>query len=313
MIDGQTLINHTVALALAAIVIACRPAQVAEVPEPAAQEVTTPASKREPYWKSMFPKWEMPLAPFRLIGDIYYVGTQGLAFFFIPTDDGHIIIDGGLPGQGEYIVRQIEALGYDPLDVKLLLNTHAHVDHSGGFAELKQLTGARLMSSLGDKLAIERGVYIGSEDIEDFRMPPVMVDEILRDGKPVELGGVTLKPVLTPGHSPGCTSWWITVEEEGEPYDVLIFCSATVAANRLSGPPQYPGIVEAYKRTFEITKDWQPDVFLANHPEFFQLERRLERYDEEGPMVFVDQAAFQRHIQPKRRAFESKLAELTPQ
>lgn len=310
--DRSAVLNHAVALAIGGILLACRPAGESLPITPEADLTPVQAIDREaPYWHTTFPKWEQPFEPFRLIGDIHYVGSRGLAVFFIPTEEGHILIDGGLPGQGDYIASQIEMLGYDPKDIAIILNTHAHFDHSGGFAELKALTGATLIASAADKPAIERGVYLGSEEVDDFGMPPVIVDQILEDGEVISLGGVDLTAQLTPGHSPGCTSWWITVEEGGESYDVLVFCSATVAANRLVGRPQYSGIVDDYQFTFERARDWTPDVFLSNHPEVFFMEERRERMEEEGPLVFVDQDRFPQYILNKEEAFQLALVSQT--
>ena len=189
--------------------------------------------------KTVFPHWYTPTDPFRVMGNLHYVGSAGLAVWFIPTDDGHIVIDGGVPETAAQVMAGIRALGYDPADIAILLNTHAHFDHSGGLAELKAISGAQMMASEGDRSALEGGFYLGSEEESVLNAPPVSVDHILADGETVSHGGVTLTANLTPGHSRGCTSWTLTLEEGGEAYEALIFCSASVAANRLVDPPQY--------------------------------------------------------------------------
>mgnify|MGYP003700428169 FL=1 len=284
------------------------------------------ASAEEKKWQApfdyaeAFPKMVAPFEPFRVIGNIYYVGTEGLAVFLITGDDGHVLIDGGLPGYEQIIIDNIATLGFDIKDVRTLLNTHAHFDHSGGLAVLKKASGAKLWASADDCNALKQGVYIGYEERKEFSAPPVSVErckgrsfsEIPHYGVwEIDLGSFQIDGWLTPGHSPGCTSWRLTVEEEAEDYEVLIFCSATVAANRLVNPPQYEGIVEDYRYTFDRTNAWEPDVFLANHPEVFLMKETREKQKTGDPLAFVNRGAFQRYRAAKEEAFEEALAEQT--
>ncbi|GAB5482474.1 MAG: subclass B3 metallo-beta-lactamase BJP-1 [Parasphingorhabdus sp.] len=251
-------------------------------------------------WRKDNPSWYAAVEPFQVIGEdgagIYYVGTEGLGMFFIPTQDGHIVIDGGMPDHGPMVAEAITQLGYDPKDIKILLNSHAHLDHSGGLADLKAMSGAEMIASEGDRSALEGGFYLGSEDQDFLFAPPVKVDRIIADGEKVSHGGVALTAHITPGHSRGCTSWTMDIEQGGKYYEVLVFCSATVAANRLANPPQYEGIVEDYRSTFDKTRDWTPDVFLANHPGFFGLMKKRERQRAGDPLAFVDDQAFGKFI-----------------
>ncbi len=172
-------------------------------------------------WQQNFPSWYAAVEPYQIIGSgkkgLYFVGTEGLGMYFIPTDAGHIVIDGGMPGEGQYVADAIRELGFDPKDVKILLNSHAHLDHSGGLAELKALTGAKLVASEGDRSALEGGFYLGSEDDSAMNAPPVEVDRIIADGEQLKLGDVTLTAHITPGHSRGCTTWTMSVMQGGEP------------------------------------------------------------------------------------------------
>ncbi|SIN61379.1 metallo-beta-lactamase class B [Parasphingorhabdus marina DSM 22363] len=263
-------------------------------------------------WEKTFPSWFAAVPPFRVagpeMGGVYYVGTAGLGMYFIPTPDGHIVLDGGMPGQGKYVADAIRTLGFDPADIKILLNSHAHLDHSGGLAELKQLSGAQMVASEGDRSALEDGFYLGSEEDSALNAPPVEVDRIIADGEQVGLGGITLTARITPGHTRGCTSWMMDLPHEGKSLQVLFFCSATVAANRLVGPPQYAGIVADYRRTFALTRDWQPDILLANHPEFFGLQAKRAAQTAGDSNAFVDQDAFPRLMAGLEKAFERALA-----
>lgn len=258
-------------------------------------------------WAASNPDWVESIEPFQVYGEVYYVGTRGLASFLIVTPQGHFLIDGGLPENAVVIAGNIKSLGYDVRDVKYLLNSHAHFDHSGGLAALKKLSGATMIASEGDRWALENGLTPGSEGDPKFAAPPVKVDRTIGDGETLTLGGLTLIARLTPGHTKGCTSW--TMNAGGK--EVLFFCSATVAANRLAGPPQYAGIVEDYRATFARTKDWRPDIFLANHPGFFGMDDKRARQIAGDDEVFVDREGFPAMMTKLEAAFEKALAEQT--
>lgn len=155
--------------------------------------------------------WSQPTAPFRIVGAVHYVGTEGIAAYLIGTDDGLILLDGGLEESADLVKRSIAKLGFDPREVKLIVATHAHYDHAAALAELKRETGAQFASSPGDRAAYESGLPPSEVSYGIVRFPPVSVDRELVDGQPVELGGVTLTPLVTPGHTPGCTSWTMRV------------------------------------------------------------------------------------------------------
>ncbi|MEL6875403.1 MAG: subclass B3 metallo-beta-lactamase [Pseudomonadota bacterium] len=262
-------------------------------------------------WEKVFPSWFAAVEPFRVagpkMGGVYYVGTAGLGMYFIPTAEGHIVLDGGMPGQGKYVADAIRTLGFDPGDIKILLNSHAHLDHSGGLAELKQLSGAQMVASEGDRSALEGGFYLGSEADSALNAPPVKVDRIIADGETVRLGGITLTARITPGHTRGCTSWMMDLPHAGKSLETLFFCSATVAANRLVGPPQYEGIVADYRRTFALTRDWKPDILLSNHPEFFGFEAKRAAQLAGDSEAFVDREVFPRLMTRLETAFENAL------
>ncbi len=143
-------------------------------------------------WATSNPDWVEPVEPFRVYDNVYFVGSRGLSSFLIVTPEGHFLIDGGLPENAGMIAASVKALGFDMRDVKYLLNSHAHFDHSGGLAALKAMTGATLIASDGDRSALEGGFYLGSEDEPDLGAPPVKVDRTIDDGEMVTLGGVTL-------------------------------------------------------------------------------------------------------------------------
>ncbi|MEP2987716.1 MAG: subclass B3 metallo-beta-lactamase [Parasphingorhabdus sp.] len=294
---------------------ACAPTvQAAEEPPTAPETKLTPnkiSAETMAKWRAGVPSWYAPVEPFRIIGNekngIYFVGTEGLAMYFIPTDEGHIVLDGGMPDQGGYVAEAIRKLGYDPKDIAVLINSHAHLDHSGGLAELRELSGATVMASEGDRSALEGGFYLGSEQDTNLNAPPVKVNIPFSGGFSFEHGGVAMTAKVTPGHSRGCTSWTMDVEQDGKSHEVLFFCSATIAANRLVGPPQYEGIVADYRKTFAITKDWKPDVFLSNHPEFYGFKAKREKLLAGDPLAFVGADEFPKFIAKMAVDFEAGL------
>lgn len=257
--------------------------------------------------------WNTPTEPFRIIDNVYYVGTEGLGAYLFRTNAGLILLDGATPEGAPMIEANIAKLGFKVSDVKILLNSHAHFDHSGGLAQLKKDTGAQIAAMEGDVSALEGGFYLGSESNKAMGAPPVKVDRVLKDGDKITLGGFTLTANLTPGHSRGCTSWGWTAKDVGKSYDALVFCSATVAANRITPPLQYPGIVEDYRKTFAKAKSMKVDIPLAPHPEFFGLLPRNEKAkaDPKAPNPFIDPAAFQPYIARLEADFERTLKERT--
>lgn len=252
--------------------------------------------------------WTDTIAPFRIIDNIHYVGSAGLSAFLVTTPKGHILLDAGLPANADMVARNIERLGFALRDVRILLNSHAHFDHAGGLAELRRRTGARLFAMAGDTAALERGVYVGSESDASMRFPPVAVDSVLVDGSTVTLGGVTLTANLTPGHTSGCTSWTLPIRADGGTHTAIVFCSTSVATNRLAPRPQYPGIVADYRRAFARLESMQADVFLAGHAELFDLRIKRDRNGAGRPNAFIDASLLQRTIRASRAAFEQELA-----
>jgi len=256
-------------------------------------------------------KWNTPTEPFRMIGNVYYVGTDGLASYLITSPQGHILVDTVMPEATSQIKANIEKLGFKVADIKYLLNTHAHIDHTGGLAEMKQASGAQLVAGEADKPLLEGGYYPGARKETALNFPPVKVDRTVREGDTVTIADVTLTARETPGHSPGCTSWEFSVKDGDATRSALIFCSGTVALNRLVTNPTYPGIVTDYKKTFARAQDMKPNVLLAPHPEMYKMAEKRAKLAEGGPNPFVNPGEFNAYAATLEKAFEDALAKQT--
>jgi metallo-beta-lactamase class B len=256
-------------------------------------------------------KWNTPTEPFKMIGNVYYVGTDGLASYLITSPQGHILVDTVMPEATSQIKASIEKLSFKVTDIKFLLNTHAHIDHTGGLAELKQASGGKLVAGEADKPLLEGGYYPGAQEDAALAFPPVKVDRTVREGDTVTVGDVTLTAHETPGHSPGCTSWAFSVMDDDATRSVLIFCSGTVALNRLVPNPTYPGIVTDYRQTFARAKDMKVDVLLAPHPEMYRMQDKRALISDGAPNPFVNPGEFNAYAATLEKAFEDALAKQT--
>lgn len=210
--------------------------------------------------------WTQPNPPLRIAGNIYYVGTKGLAAYLIVTPKGLILLDGTMEANVPGIEANIKALGFKLSDVKVLLNSHAHFDHAGGLAKLKVDTGASLAAMDADVWALENGKHFGDQNYVGT-FAPVKVDRTLKDGDTVVLGGVTLHTLKTAGHTAGCTTWTMIVKLKVGTKNVVFPCSLSVAGNKLFGNKAYPTIVADYRASFARMAALKADIVLPAHPE----------------------------------------------
>lgn len=258
--------------------------------------------------------WNDREAPFRLAGPIHYVGTRHLAAFLIASPQGHILIDGGMASTAPLIEGSIRELGYKPEDIRILLTTQAHFDHVGSHAHFKKLSGAMVQAMTGDETLLRDG---GASDYlfgrhSEYHFQPLTVDRVLKDGDIVTIGGVRLTARHTPGHTPGSATYEMTVTEGGRDFRVVFAASTTVnPGTRLVNTPSYPGIMADFRRAFEVLQSLQPDIFLAPHAEFFDLQakRAAVAKDQPAAAAFVDPAGYRRMIAERRKAFETLVAQ----
>jgi metallo-beta-lactamase class B len=241
------------------------------------------------------------------MGDLYYVGAEGVSSFLVVTPQGDFLIDGGIAQAAPLIERHIAALGFSIHDVKYLLSTHGHYDHAGGLAQLKRDSGAVMAASAGDKPFLEAGqVNYGPTAAVHF--PAVRVDRVVAEGDRIALGGVTMTAVLTPGHTPGCASWAVDVTgADGSTHHAFIDCSQTVAGQRLA-PEAYPGMIANYRATFAKVRAIRADIFLASHGVFFDLDARRARQIAGDANAFVDAGALQHYNDDMEAQFNAALA-----
>jgi metallo-beta-lactamase class B len=258
------------------------------------------------------PSWTTNHDPFRIAGNLYYVGSNDLAAYLITTPKGHLLLNGNLPASVPQICQNIKMLGFKLVDVKLLLNSQAHFDHAGGLAELKHLTHARLAIMAADVAAIESGGrtdFLFYKDSTTF-FPPVRVDRVLHDGERVHLGNSTLTAHLTPGHTPGDTTWTLDVPEAGHVYHVLIFGGASInAGTKLTNNVRYPQVVEDFERTFQQARMLPCDIFLGAHGGYFNLLAKYSRLQANKPNPFIDPTGYQAYIAEREQAFRTELAQ----
>lgn len=256
-------------------------------------------------------KWTTPFEPFQLIGNIYYVGTDGIAVYIIKTSQGLILMDTALPESTGMIKDSMAKLGFKVADIKYILNSHAHFDHTGGFAEIKKESGAQMVAGERDKPLLEGGYYPGDEKNDLLAFPPVKVDVAVKEGDKVTLGDTTMIAHSTPGHSPGCTSWEMTVKDGGQDRNVLFFCSGTVALNRLVGNPTHPGIVDDYRATYTKVKAMNPDVLLGPHPEVYGMQDKRAAMKDGAPNPFVKPGELATYVAGLEADFDKALAKQT--
>jgi metallo-beta-lactamase class B len=255
--------------------------------------------------------WIEPFSPFRIAGELYYVGSKGLASYLIATPQGHIMINCGLEANVPMIRASVERLGFKFSDVKILLISHAHWDHCGGGALFKQLTGAEYLVMEPDVPVVESG---GRADFHYGTFPPAQfsptkVDRVLHDGDEVRLGDALLVAHLTPGHTPGCTTWTMSLPAGDRHYDVVIVGSPNVNEGyKLVDNPRYPRIAADYERTFRVLKGLPCDLFLGAHGNYFGMLAKYAQMLSGAQSPFVDPVGYQKYVAQTEEAFRRELA-----
>ena len=253
-------------------------------------------------------RWNQPMEPFRIAGNIYYVGTANLASYLITTPQGDFLLDGGLPESAPLIEKSIAKLGFHLTDVKILINSHAHFDHAGGLAALKPDTGAQLIASRPDGELISQGRQVYFDLGPDTKFPAAKVDRFIEDGGTLQLGGTTLTAHLTPGHSLGCTSWTMPAVDAGKTYNVVFVCSIAVSGFHFLNNPKNTHLIEDFNSTFAKLHQLPCDIFLAPHSESFHLSEKRARMQTGGPNPFIDPGEFAAFVNASEQDFRREVA-----
>lgn len=252
--------------------------------------------------------WTKPMTPHRIVGSVYYVGTYDLACFLITSPDGHILINTGLANSTTQIRKNVETLGFKFSEIRILLTNQAHFDHVAAMAEIKNLTGAKLLATEADKDVLENGgasdFYLGKE----YTFRPVKVDGVVKDGMEIPIGRerpVRVRAHLTPGHTKGSVSYSLVVPENGRTYNVVIANIPTTIGAKLINNPKYPGIASDYERSFRVLRALACDIFLAAHASQYGLHDKYKgKYD---PDAFVDSEGLQRAVTESEAKFRTQL------
>lgn len=266
-----------------------------------AQKVKEPSSTNA--------EWSAPYQPFRIAGNLYYVGTYDLACYLITTNKGNILINTGLAASTAQIKKNIETLGFRFADTKILLTTQAHFDHVGAMNAIKKKTGAQLMVDENDAAVLLDG---GSSDYalggNGSTFKPVIPDRLLHDGDTIELGNMQLVLLHHPGHTKGSCSFLFMVSDQQRSYKVLIANMPSIVTEKpFATIKNYPAIVSDYAATLKAMKDIRFDIWLSSHASQFNLHDKHKPGDAYKPAAFTDQAGYDAAIKDLQRQYDEKL------
>ena len=256
--------------------------------------------------------WNKPVPPFRIIGNLYYVGATEVTSFLITTPQGHFLLDGGFVETAPQIERNIAELGFKLTDVKFLLNSHAHFDHTGGLAELKKLSGARFLASERDAPLLRAGGHGDFRFGDTLTFPPIEPDQIVHDGETIQLGNQTMTAHLTPGHTKGNTTWTTKIRYGDKIYDVVFVGSQSALDYKFVGQESYPGIKGDFEKSFVLLNHLPCDIFLASHGSFFHFVEKQERLLRGDADAFIDPDGYKRYLRESEQEFRDKLARQRP-
>lgn len=249
------------------------------------------------------PDWHRAIPGFKIAGNLYYVGTADLAVYLLVTPQGNILINSDFKEDVPTVRKSIEGLGFKYSDTKIILISHAHGDHDEGVGLIKSQTGAQLMVMDADVAQVESSAQ---------GRPGAKVDRVLHDRDVVELGGAKLTARLTPGHTPGCTTWTMQVADRGRTLNAVIVGSPNVNAGYvLVNNKNYPQIAGDYVKTFAILKTLPVDLFLGAHGAYFNLKDKLPKVTAGGANPFVDPDGYKAYVAEREQAFERELAKQT--
>ncbi|MEP7106457.1 MAG: subclass B3 metallo-beta-lactamase [Ferruginibacter sp.] len=269
--------------------------------------IVTAQKVREP--KPMSAEWSMPYQPFRIAGNLYYVGTYDLACYLITTSAGNILINTGLGTSAAQIKKNIKTLGFQFADIKILLTTQAHYDHMGAMATIKKATGAQLMVDEKDAPVLEDG---GSSDYalggNGSTFEPVYPDRLLHNGDTIPLGNMQVVMLHHPGHTKGSCSFLFTVKDDQQSYRVLIANLPTIVTEKpFAAVTAYPEIKSDYAFTLKAMQNIPFDIWLASHASQFKLHDKHKPGDAYNPAAFTDQQGYNAAISYLQKQYDERI------
>jgi metallo-beta-lactamase class B len=242
---------------------------------------------------------QRPAEPFRIAGNLYYVGASDVAAFLLTGPAGHVLIDGGYPGTAPMIMASVAKLGFDIRDVEVLLNSEPHFDHAGGLAELQRASGAELWASEASAAALAAGgvdpdLALWARAFQwAIPYPAPRVHHRFADGATVRVGPLALTAHVTGGHSRGCTSWSFPVRDGDRELRVVSACSLVVL-----GVARYPGDRDDFERTFRVLRSLPADIWVTSHARLFGRYRKFVARDSAPNPAdpFVDPEGYRAYI-----------------
>ena len=253
--------------------------------------------------------WNKPVAPFRIAGNLYYVGATEVTSYLITTPEGHFLLDGGFVETAPQIEHNITEIGFKLTDVKFLLNSHAHYDHAGGLAELKKVTGAKFVASERDAPLLRNGGHGDFRFDDTLTFPPIDPDRIVHDGESIQFGNQIMIAHLTPGHTKGCTTWTTKIRDGKKVYDVVFLGSQSALDYKFVGQESYPGITFDFERSFALLNQLPCDIFLASHGSFFHFVKKHESLLRGDANAFIDPDGYKRYLRESEQEFRNKVAQ----
>ena len=266
------------------------------------------AVMEETFGVSMPAEYSQNYPATRIIGNLYDVGGYDLSSFLITSEAGHILINTGLEGSAAMIESNLESLGLQMTDIKILLVTQAHFDHTADLALIKKQTGARLLATQADKPFLEDG---GVSDpllggFESFR--PITVDGVIGDGDVITLGDISLRVIEHPGHTEGSVSYAMTSVEANRSYDVLVVNMAYINEGvNIGVAPTYPSIAADFAKTFKSQRALKPDIWVSSHKSAYAFHKKHSPGQVYDPRTFYDPAGYIEAIQLHEVTFINKI------
>jgi metallo-beta-lactamase class B len=257
----------------------------------------------------MDPNWVKDYEPFRIAGNLYYVGTYDLACYLITTKQGHILINTGMAESAPVIKRHVEKLGFKSKDIKILLATHAHFDHVAAMAKVKKLTGAKMMIHVADSTVLADG---GNSDYifggRGSMFEPVRAEETLKNNSIITLGETRLVVLHHPGHTKGACSFLLDTKDEKRNYRVLIANMPKMLPEvKPAGMPGYADVGKDFAYTYEAMKKLNFDIWVASHASQFELHKKHKPGDSYNPRVFIDRKGYEALLEKLKLEYLEKL------